>query len=205
MTVRQLDIELVAVGPSHAEQLRTIWLEMLVGSPGLFYEGLDEALMLGTDQWRERAAQLSTRTSTLIAAVRNGAFVGMIGGYVDHAGVENEGHAATFHIASVPAASVQTRARVASMLLAEFARWLVDRGVMELFIGVREDQVATLDQLLGLGFVPTGKRRVSELDADFDEVELVCMVSALAYENVLHPTSGVRRPSSPGEYRYRVV
>lgn len=205
MTVRQLEIELVTMGPGHAEKLRGIWLEMLAGAPGVFYERLDEAMALGADDWRVRALNFTSRTSTAIAAQRNGAFVGLISGYVDSAGADLEGHISHFHVVGPRAGGLPTRGQVASVLLEGLAEWMVARNVNELFIGVREDQVSTLDQLLGLGFVPTGARRVNEIDGDYEEVELVCMLSGLAYDNVLHPTSGTRRPSSPGEYRYRVV
>lgn len=205
MTVRKLDIELVTVGLSDAERLRSIWLEMLAGSPGVFYERLDEAMALGADEWCERAAGLNTHTSTAIAASRHGSFIGMIGGYIDQSGVDLEGHITFFHVVSGQGATLPTRGRVASILLETLAEWMVVRGVDQVFIGVREDQFGVIDRLLGLGFVPTGARRESELDTDYAEVELVCMLSGLAYDNVLHPAGGRRRASSPGEYRYRVV
>ncbi len=205
MTVRQLDIELVTIGPSHAERLRTMWLEMLARSPGVFHEPLDEAMALGTYEWRERAARLTSCTATSIAAVRDGSFIGVISGYVDQARGDLEGQISHFHVVSGLPGVRPIHGRVASMLLQALAEWLVHRGVEQVFFGVCEDQVDQLDQLLGLGFVPTGTRRRSELDSDFDEVELVCMLSGVAYDSVLHPTSGSRPATSPGEYRYRVV
>lgn len=205
MTVRHMEIELVTIGPSHAENLRGIWFEMLAGSPGVFYERLDEAMALGTDEWVQRAAALTSRTGTAIAAVRDGSFVGLITGYVDRAGVEVEGQISHFHVIGAPSGSMPTRGRVASLLLQALAEWLVARKADQVYIGVREDQVRVLDRLLGLGFVPTGTRRSNEIDGDYEEVELVCMLSGLAYDNVLHPARTARRASSPAEYRYRVV
>ena len=202
MTVRQMDFQLVTVGPSHSERLRSIWLDMLADSPGVYHERLDEALSMHPEEWRERAGRLSTRSATAIAAERDGAFIGFASGYLDRDGTEVEGQLSFFHVA---ASAGEARAEIASALLDALASWLAERGVTRLFAGVREDRVATLGRLLGLGFVPTGTRRPSDLDPDYDEVELVCLISGLPSGHVLLPARTAGRVPEPGQYRYRVI
>lgn len=169
--VRQLDIKFVAVGPSEAEQLRRVWLDMLAEAPGVYAETLDEALACGDADWVARAREFTRWGTAAFAAVdSHGRFVGFVSGYVDREGEERLGQVAFLHVVREPGAPTGD---VAAALIARLSEWMRDHWVSNMFMSVREESRCA-DLLRNAGFVETGARRVDTLDEEFDEIEFVC-------------------------------
>ena len=146
--------------------VRALRLEMLEDTPMAYGETLETASQRGEAWWRMRAARGSSPEQMQLVAIRDGEWLGTMGGYVP----DSATGPVLVGVYVVPRAR-GARSGVTDALLAAVEDWAAERaGTLSLI--VHEDNLRARAAYAKRGFVPTGHTIPYILNADERELEM---------------------------------
>jgi GNAT superfamily N-acetyltransferase len=155
------------VRPVRADEwpaLRALRLEALQDSPRSYGSTYATEVRRSDREWRERAAAgAAAQDEVAVAAVADGAWVGMARGYLE---------LPTAHLIAVYVTPAWRHSGVGGAVSRAIVAWARDRGAKEILLSVSDWNVGARRVYEALGFSANGVQRSLPWDASVTESEL---------------------------------